>query len=259
MSDPQTRTVDIRGLSVRVLEDGGGPPLLFLHNAMGAGLWTPVHAALARHFRVLLPDHPGFGRCTLPEWLDGMEDVVFHYLDFLDAEGLAAPIDVVGASLGGWIAAELACRHPERVRRMVLIDAAGLRLADHPVPDVFRLPPQDVMPLLFHDVTKAMAYLPPDFSPDTLVRMFHDRTALARLAWNPYLHDPKLPRRLYRARVPCLILWGRQATSMSTCGHGPCSDRTRPSGSHRPGRRRRSSSRPRSVTRTCPFSRPSRT
>jgi pimeloyl-ACP methyl ester carboxylesterase len=219
---------------------------------MGAGLWTPAHAALADHFRVLLPDHPGFGACPLPEWLDGMEDLVFHYLDLLDAEGLTAPVDVVGASFGGWIAAELACRHPERVRRMILIDAAGLRLADHPVPDVFRLPPQDVVPLLFHDVTKALVYLPPDLSPDTLVRMFHDRTALARLAWNPYLHDPKLPPRLYRARIPCLILWGREDRFLpppyaeayrrllpdarivwiDDCGHDPLVEQPTPTAEH---------------------------
>ena len=242
MNEPTSATVDVGGTAIRVLEGGSGPPLLFLHNAVGAGVWTPTHAALATDRRVLLPDHPGFGTGALPEALDGMEDVVFHYLDLLETIGLREPVDVVGASLGGWIAAEIACRHPERFRRMVLIDAAGLRLAEYPIPDVFRLPPHELLPLFFHDPLKAAPYMPTDLSPGTLVRLFHDRTALARLAWNPYFHDPKLPGRLRRATVPTLVLWGRndrflppvyaetyqrllpdaQLVWIEECGHDPC-------------------------------------
>ena len=120
------------------------------------------------------------------------------------------PVRVIGASLGGWIAAEFAAFHPERVKKLVLVDAAGLRIPAVPMPDVFRLPPQEVLPLAFHDLSKAMAIMPKDFGPDSLVQMFHDRSAFARLAWNPYLHDPKLPRRLRRATVPTLIVWGQQ-------------------------------------------------
>ena len=101
--------------------------------------------------------------------------------------------------------------HPERVKKMVLIDAAGLRIPEVPMPDVFRIPPQNILPLVFHDLSKAMAVMPKDFGVDTMVQMFHDRSAFARLSWNPYLHDPKLRRRLaHAASVPTLIVWGKQ-------------------------------------------------
>lgn len=210
MSTPQERFVQAGDYRVRVLEAGHGDPLLFLHSAMGAGVWTDGIARLAQRFHVLLPDHPGFGPSPLPDWLTGMDDMVFHYLDLFDGLDLHGPIRIAGASLGGWIGAEFATFHPERVRKLILIDAAGLRIPAVPIPDIFRLPPQAVLPLAFHDLSKAVAIMPKDFGPDALVQMFHDRSAFARLAWNPYMHDPKLPRRLRRATVPTLIIWGNQ-------------------------------------------------
>jgi pimeloyl-ACP methyl ester carboxylesterase len=210
MNTPQERTVLAGDYRVRVLEAGHGDPLLFLHSAAGAGMWTEGIARLAQRFHVLLPDHPGFGPSPLPDWLTGMDDLVFHYLDLLDALGLHGPLRIAGASFGGWIGAEFAAFHPERVQKLVLIDAAGLRIPAVPMPDVFRLAPQALLPLVFHDLSKALAVMPKDFGPDTMVQMFHDRSAFARLSWNPYLHDPKLSRRLKRATVPTLIVWGRQ-------------------------------------------------
>src|SRR5215510_8063674 len=106
MTTPQERFVQAGGYRVRVLEAGHGEPLLFLHSAMGAGVWTEGIAQLAERFRVLLPDHPGFGPSPLPDWLIGMDDMVFHYLDLLDALDIREPVRVVGVSFGGWIAAE---------------------------------------------------------------------------------------------------------------------------------------------------------
>lgn len=211
MTTPHERTIMAGDYQVRVFEAGSGEPLLFFHSAGGAGLWTEGIDRLARHFHVFLPDHPGFGPSPLPDWLTGMDDMVFHYLDVLDALGLSGPIRIAGVSLGGWIAAEFATFHPERVQKMVLIDAAGLRIPEVPMPDVFRIPPEQILPIIFHDLSKAMAVMPKDFGIDTMVQMFHDRSAFARLSWNPYLHDPKLRRRIkFTAKIPTLIVWGKQ-------------------------------------------------
>jgi pimeloyl-ACP methyl ester carboxylesterase len=211
MSTPHERTVLAGDYHVRVFEAGSGDPLLFLHSAGGVGLWTEGIDRLAQYFRVFLPDHPGFGPSPLPDWLIGMDDMVFHYLALLDGLGVQGPIRIAGTSFGGWIAAELAAFHPECVRKLVLIDAAGVRIPDVPLPDIFRLPPQAILPLVFHDMSKAMAIMPKDFGPETMVQMFHDRSAFARLSWNPYLYDPKLARRLRRAAtIPTLIVWGKQ-------------------------------------------------
>ena len=153
MSTPQERLVLAGDYRVRVFAAGHGDPLLFLHSALGAGVWTEGIDRLAQHFQVLLPDHPGFGPSPLPDWLTGMDDMVFHYLDLLDGLGLHQPVRIAGVSFGGWIGAEFAAFHPERVHKLVLIDAAGLRIPAVPLPDVFRLAPQAVLPLVFHDAT----------------------------------------------------------------------------------------------------------
>jgi pimeloyl-ACP methyl ester carboxylesterase len=211
MTTPRECTIMAGDYQVRVFEAGSGEPLLFLHSAGGAGLWTEGIDRLAQHFHVFLPDHPGFGPSPLPDWLISMEDMVFHYLDVMDALGLQGPVRLAGASFGGWIAAEFAAFHPERVKKMVLIDAAGLRIPEAPMPDVFRIPPERILPLVFHDLSKAVAVMPKDFGIDTMVQMFHDRSAFARLSWHPYLHDPKLRRRIkHAAQVPTLIVWGKQ-------------------------------------------------
>jgi pimeloyl-ACP methyl ester carboxylesterase len=211
MTTPTERRILAGDYQVRVFEAGAGEPLLFLHSAGGAGLWTEGIDRLAQHFHVFLPDHPGFGPSPLPDWLTGMDDMVFHYIDVLNALGLHDAVRIAGVSLGGWVAAEFAAFHPERVKKLVLIDAAGLRIPEVPLPDVFRIPPQNILPLVFHDLSKAVAVMPKDFGVDALVQMFHDRSAFARLSWNPYLHDPKLRRRIkHAAQTPTLIVWGRQ-------------------------------------------------
>ncbi|HXG17795.1 MAG TPA: alpha/beta hydrolase [Methylomirabilota bacterium] len=211
MTTPHERTIMAGDYQVRVFEAGAGEPLLFLHSAAGAGLWTEGIDRLAQHFHIFLPDHPGFGPSPLPDWLTGMDDMVFHYIDVLHALGLRDAVRIAGASFGGWIAAEFAAFHPERVKKLVLIDAAGLRIPEVPLPDVFRIPPQNILPLVFHDLSKATAVTPKDLGIDAMVQMFHDRSAFARLSWNPYLHDPKLRRRIKQAaHTPTLIVWGRQ-------------------------------------------------
>jgi pimeloyl-ACP methyl ester carboxylesterase len=208
--EPRTETIRVGDYPVRCLVGGDGPPLLFLHGAMTAGVWTAGIAALAARHTVYLPDHPGFGPSPLPDWLAGMDDLVVHYAELLDRAGLRGPLPIAGVSLGGWIAAAIASVYPERASRLVLIDAAGIRLPDLPPPDVFRLPPERLLPLVFHDLAKAAPLLPRQMTTDVIVQLVHDRAALARLAWRSYLHDPRLPRRLGRVRCPSLVVWGRE-------------------------------------------------
>lgn len=129
------KTLKVRGKSIQLYEGGGGPPVLYLHGA-GTYWWLPAHDLLAARHRVLAPVHPGFGASTGVEEIDDIEDLVFHTLDVLDELKLDR-VDVVGGSLGGWIAAELALRQPQRVnhraREFCRHPAAG-RPHTRPVP-----------------------------------------------------------------------------------------------------------------------------
>jgi pimeloyl-ACP methyl ester carboxylesterase len=202
---PAEEYLDFPGGRVHVFRGGTGSPLLFLHAAGGAGQWLEFHQLLARRHEVYAPDHPGFGRSgDLPD-VEAMDDLVYHYLDVIDRLGLARP-HVVGASFGGWLAAELAVAAPHLIGSVVLLGAAGLRLPDHPIADLFIMKPEQIVSTLYHDPAKAG---PPPDEPDidTVLTSYRDATALARFSWTPFLCNPKLERRLRRITAPTLVAW----------------------------------------------------
>jgi pimeloyl-ACP methyl ester carboxylesterase len=199
---------------VEMLRGGEGPPLLYLHSFLGETRWLPFHQRLAERFDVVAPAHPGFGATEGLEAIDTMEDVVFHYLDVLDGLGLERA-HVVGVSLGGWIAAELAVRHPERIVRLVLADAFGLWRDEHPIPDLFsRLPdPRALRPLLFADPAGPMADVALPAKAPEAGRATAALEAAESRSWlgdGARLYDPKLERRLRRATCPTLVVWGER-------------------------------------------------
>jgi pimeloyl-ACP methyl ester carboxylesterase len=204
------RLLTVHGHRVQLFEGGAGRPLLYLHGA-GTFWWMPVHDLLARRRRVLLPVHPGFGASEGLEAIESIEDLVFHTLDVLDTLGLDQ-VDVIGLSLGGWLGAELALRHPARVSRLVLVDAAGVRVLGVPMGDPFMLSPPKVRELMFHDPTSAVAraVLPDTPPPERLESVLRGREAAARLLWNPAPQYRKLTSRLWRIAAPSLVVWGRE-------------------------------------------------
>jgi pimeloyl-ACP methyl ester carboxylesterase len=194
--------VEVRGNLIHMFEGGEGEPLVILHGAGGGSDWLPYHKLLARSFHVYAPEHPGFGRSPRPDWVDTIEDLVYFYLDFLDTLGLER-VHLLGHSLGGWIAAEIALRNSDRLHKVVLADAAGLYVEGHPVADVFAVAPEKMPELRYANPRTAESLPPPD--PDLVIR---NQAMTARLAWNPRFEDPKLPVRLYRVSVPTLVVWG---------------------------------------------------
>jgi len=199
--------LELDGGRVHLFRAGSGQPVLFLHAAGGAGTWPEFHALLSERFDVIAPDHPGFGKSDEFPELTAIDDLVYHYLDVMDALGLERP-HVAGASFGGWIAAELAAHSPHRIGSLTLLSPAGLRVPGHPVPDIFLTPPSRLGELLFHNPPAPPAPPPPAAGPpdiDAILAAYRDATALARFCWVPYLHDPKLERRLRRITAPTLV------------------------------------------------------
>lgn len=204
--DGATERLDVRGGSIQIMRGGEGPPLLFLHAAGGAGTWLPFHGLLAQRFEVIAPDHPGFGGSDdLPE-VEAIDDLVYHYLDVLDRLGLER-VNVVGGSLGGWLAAELAVHSPERIERLALLGAAGLRVPGNMATDIFLMTPDQVVTTLFHDPAAAAGMFPEEPDVDFILASYRDQAGLARYGWAPYLNNPKLERRLHRITAPTLVLW----------------------------------------------------
>jgi pimeloyl-ACP methyl ester carboxylesterase len=201
--------ISIAGVELELLERGQGAPLLYLHGGGGIGLDLPFLDLVAKERRVIAPSHPGFGKSSLPDWLDSIDDIAHIYLELLDRLGLART-DVVGVSIGGWIAADLATKVPERLERLVLIGPVGVKTGRSDkldIPDVFAMPREKLDRLRFHDPAKNAADLTtmPD---DQLHIVARNSETLALLTWEPYMHNPKLKHRLHRANVPALFLRG---------------------------------------------------
>jgi pimeloyl-ACP methyl ester carboxylesterase len=198
-------TVD--GCAIELRRGGKGPPLLFLHGASGAGGWTPFHDRLAEEFDVIAPSHPGFDGSDDPSWLDNVADLANFYLDFLQVLDLNA-VHLVGLSLGGWIAAELAVRNTNRLASCTLMCAAGIHVVGVPQLDSFLLSPEERARRIFHDSAKAAPVIERLLDPDSADVVMRNQESTARLIWQPRGYDPNLRKWLHRIDRPTLVLWG---------------------------------------------------
>lgn len=203
------KTIKIADVELELHESGQGSPVLFLHGAGGFAPQQPFVAPLSAKHRLIAPSHPGFGKSSLPEWLDSIDDIAHIYLEFLDTLGLKQ-LDIVGCSIGGWIAAEIATKVPERVRRLVMVGPVGVKTGSADkldIPDIFAMPQADADKLLYHDPAKMV----PDtktMPEEALAAMFRNRETTALLVWEPWMHSTKLKHRLYRVKCPALFMRG---------------------------------------------------
>lgn len=220
----RTRTMKVGGTSVEMLEDGSGPPVVYLHGVYDVHTFQGgafrFHEQLARHCHLMMPAHPGCGESTGSSDIMNIEDLAFHYLDVLDALKIDAAT-IVGFCLGGWIAAEMAIRNPERVGRLVMIGAGGLQVKGALNADLFMYSQNrdggimlELRELLFGDAGGELANaIVPDgrVSVADEVRRYKGLTIAGRVGWEPpYFLDMKLQRRLHRITAPTLLLWGDQ-------------------------------------------------
>ncbi len=202
-------TVTVQGIATHLFEAGEptAPPLLYLHGTHLGNLWLDYHHALAQNFHVFAPDTPGFGLTERPDWMRDMSDYILFFRDLLDELGLEQAM-FVGHSLGGWMAAEIAVWYPQRVKKLVLSNAIGIRIKGTPIANLFAMNAQEVLNACFDNLMAAMPLMPAEFNTDYLLAQYRERTTLASLAWNPE-YDPKLERRLATVKCPTLIVWGQ--------------------------------------------------
>jgi pimeloyl-ACP methyl ester carboxylesterase len=240
MAEHRTSTTAIRGCRIGLMRGGAGAPLLILHGASGAGAWLPFMQSLAGKFDVIVPEHPGFGASDTPDWLDTIHDLAYFYLDFLDELDLHS-VHLVGISLGGWIAAELAIRDTRRLASLTLVDAAGIHVAGVAQIDPFLRTDEQRIRDFFHDPALADDMVKRLLAPELEDVAMKNRVATAKLSWQPRGYDPHLHKWLHRIDVPTLLVWGAndrlfppdyahayqklipgsQAVIIPACGHLP--------------------------------------
>jgi len=206
------KTVATRHADVRYLEGGAGQPLVFLHGAGGMTPDDPILAALAETHHVYAPYLPGYGETEDCAELRDMLDYTLLGWDLVAAFGLKGPV-LVGHSMGGMIAAEMAAVAPNDVSRLALVCPAGLWLEDHPIPDMFTLLPYELPNYLFHDpeagsklMTSGLNIDDPKFLQTYLVRNARQLGMAGKLLFP--IPDRGLRQRLYRIRAKTVIVWG---------------------------------------------------
>lgn len=208
----QERTVNVRNgaFQIQVAEAGSGDPLLFLHGFTGLK-WDAFLDALATRYRIIAPLHPGFGRSTGNDELLDIHDLIYYYLDFLDTEKLRG-LPLIGHSLGGMFAAELAAVQPERFSHLVLIDAFGLWNPDYPVLDFFIARPGELAEALYFDRESpaALTVTNPPAEGDAMIAYQLERAQTlatsAKYLWP--IPNRGLSKRLHRITTPTLLIWG---------------------------------------------------
>lgn len=210
----------VRGVELACRQVGHGPPLLVLHGGSGPTPGASYLAALAAHFTIILPTHPGFYGSPHHGRIRSVDDLAYLYLDLIDDYGLDG-LTVMGFSMGGWLALEMATKTCARLERLLLVDAVGVKFADRETrqfPDIFAQAQDAVARLMFHDPAR----MTPDFaalSEDELAAFVTNREALIHYVWEPYLHNPNLLGRLHRVKVPVTCIWG-DSDGLATPNYG---------------------------------------
>ncbi len=213
----ETRTITTAkgtAAKVRTWGSAGSPAVVWFHGAGGLYPREPLLEQLGARFHVFASEWPGFGDEPTEGSIEDMLDFALHGWDVIDALGLERP-HVIGHSMGGMVAAEMAALNPKGIDRLVLVGAAGLWLEEEPVPDIFAMLPFELAQVLFADAETGERFLAggADFSDDEALKTFLVTNA-RRLGTAGKILFPipnrRLSKRLYRLSTPTLVLWGAQ-------------------------------------------------
>lgn len=236
--------VEVADVRLQLRQGGGGEPLLILHGELGVPGWLQAYELLAEHFTVYVPSLPGFGRSVHPDWIISVRDLAAWVTWFVRDLQLPQPLNVIGCSMGGWIASEIATFNAAFFKKMVLVGAAGLKPEVGEVWDYFVHAPREAFAQAFYAPENAQGYgqyYGKLWTPEEEVEVESNREMASRLLWKPYMRSHTLRALLRGIATPTLVVWGREdaiiplhvcqlyeraipgaiATIIESCGHMP--------------------------------------
>lgn len=205
----RSELVCVGGCELEMVVIGEGRPILALHGGNGPFGAASFAKMLGGEYQVIVPSHPGFGRSSRPAHVESIDDVAYVYLELMEKMDLVDVV-LIGFSLGGWVAAEIATKCVQRVGRIVLSGAVGVSSRDIGIaelPNIFSLSSEQLEKLAFHDPKRMVAEFISGAEVDENVRARNYGT-FSLYAKEPYAYSPKLLPRLHRITVPALFLWG---------------------------------------------------
>ncbi len=207
----QRSTIAVGGVAVELFSGGSGPPLLFLHGAGGNAGWQPYHEELARSYTVYAPSQPGFNGTERPDWVYTIADVCHFNQALVETLGLEQYV-LMGSSMGGWVAAEMAAMCRFNLKALILVGAAGIKPEKGEIAEIFMVSAQTRMNQRFFDLSQVpnAEQYQRELTPEEQLVAHSNQEMASRLCWRPYLHNPSLPYYLERVDTPTLLVWGRQ-------------------------------------------------
>jgi pimeloyl-ACP methyl ester carboxylesterase len=206
-ADWTASTIDVAGTKLHVARAGRGRPVMVLHHETGTLDRLPFYDALAEHYDVLVPHHPGYSRSERPEWMRSARDIAVIYRGLLSDLKLSNAA-LVGLGFGGWIAAEMASMAPADLSRLVLVGAMGIKPPQGDILDLAVTGYVDYARAGFHDQKAFDRVYGAEPSVDQLEMWDICREMSFRIAWKPYMYSQTLPYLLGAVRVPSLVVWG---------------------------------------------------
>jgi pimeloyl-ACP methyl ester carboxylesterase len=212
MNAPTEQFVGAAGTNVEVRRGGTGAPLLVIHGELGVPGWLEAYQRLAESFDVIVPSLPGYGGSARPDWIMGVHDLAAWVTWFARDSEIRTPVNVIGCSLGGWVAAEIATVAPQFIDKMVLVGAMGIKPQAGEIFDYFLESGQTGLRRAFHQPEQSAEfarYYGTERPAEEIERIEQHREMTCRIAWKPYMHSLTLPHLLAGVQTPTLIVWGK--------------------------------------------------
>lgn len=211
VGEPTEQELILANTSVKLKKFGSGDPLLIMHSEMGNAGWLKYEQELSQNHTVYMISHPGCVGSDLPDWIMNMRDLAGWYLQAIEELNIT-PIDVIGVSFGGWIAAEMAVMSPQTFKKMVLVGATGIKPEQGEIFDMFGVTPQVFQRKSFLNPSNVEEYqkvCPDEISEELALEWEYARESTCRVSWKPYMYYPALPFLLNRLKnKETLIIWG---------------------------------------------------
>ncbi len=203
----------VAGVDLHIIQGGSGDPVLVLHDEMGQTVPLRYAESLAQDFSLHMPAHPGFGVTDQLEWVMSVRDLASWYLRVIEELGLGR-VNLLGFSLGGWLAAEMACQSPQSINKIALVAPTGIKPPTGNILDMFLIIAREYMEECFLDASSTREYpiaYPEEADADQIEIWEASREEAARLTWRPYMYHQALPHLLERLKdLPTLLVWGDQ-------------------------------------------------
>jgi pimeloyl-ACP methyl ester carboxylesterase len=203
-------TLRAAGAELAMIRGGSGKPLLIFHDELGYTGWMTWNERLAQERTLLIPLQPGFGKTPRIDWISDYRDLGGFYSQVV-REMRLDPVDVIGFSAGGFIAAEMAAADPKIFSRMILVGPMGIKPGEGEILDMFAMTIRHHLRATVADPEGTAEFAKiygGQMTPEQFEAFEDARSETARIGWEPYMHNPSLPYLLRGVKTPTLIVWG---------------------------------------------------